>query len=87
MCSQVGFNGFNDMGVDFDDKDFVSIYDGPNDKWTRIEELNGYIHSSFVILSTRNSLFVKLESDSDAHYAGFLATIQYGNSYLNIKYT
>ena len=82
MCSQVGFNGFNDMGVDFfDDKDFVSIYDGPNDKWTRIEKLNGYIHSSFDILSTRNSLFVKLESDEEyvQTHSGFLATIHYSN--------
>ena len=83
MCSQVGFNGFNDMGVDFDDKDFVSIYDGPNDKWTRIEELNGYIDSSFDILSTRNSLFVKLESDEiyeeNEEHLGFLATIHYSN--------
>ena len=76
MCSQVGFNGL----VDFDDKDFVSIYDGPNDKWTRIEKLNGYIHSSFDILSTRNSLFVKLESDEEyAPHSGFLATIHYSN--------
>ena len=84
MCSQVGFN---DIGVDKDDKDFVSIYDGPNDKWTRIEELNGYIHSSFDILSTRNSLFVKLESDErySHEYSGFLATIHYGKPYLNKK--
>ena len=82
MCSQVGFNNL----VDFDDKDFVSIYDGPNDKWTRIEKLNGYIHSSFDILSTRNSLFVKLESDEEyelgylnSPHSGFLATIHYSN--------
>ena len=43
---------------------------------------------SFVISSTGNSLFVKFESDESMNYGytGFLATIQYGNPYLNIKY-
>ena len=78
MCSQVGKVN---LGIAFNDNDFVSIYDGPNDKWTRIEELNGYIHSSFDILSTRNSLFVKLESDEEyvQTHSGFLATIHYSN--------
>ena len=66
--------------------DFLTIYDGPNDLSTEIEKLGGNL-GSFVISSTGNSLFVKFESDDFyTVYTGFLATIQYGNAYLNIKY-
>ena len=64
--------------------DFVTIYDGSNDQSTQIEKLSGNL-GSFSISSTGNSLFVKFESDDILNYAGFLATIQYGNPYLNIK--
>ena len=79
MCSQVGKVN---LGIAFNDNDFVSIYDGPNDQFTRIEKLNGY-KSGFNILSTRNSLFVILESDEiyeeNEEHLGFLATIHYSN--------
>ena len=79
MCSQVGKVNY---GITFNDNDFVSIYDGPNDQFTRIEKLNGY-KSGFNILSTRNSLFVILESDEiyeeNEKDLGFLATIHHSN--------
>ena len=79
MCSQVGKVN---LGIAINDNDFVSIYDGPNDQFTRIEKLNGY-KSGFNILSTRNSLFVILESDEiyeeNEEHLGFLATIHYSN--------
>ena len=66
--------------------DPLTIYDGSNDQSNQIEKLSGNL-GSFVISSTGNSLFVKFESDDFyTVYTGFLATIQYGNAYLNIKY-
>ena len=64
--------------------DFVTIYDGPNDQSTQIAKLSGN-WESFGISSTGRSLFVKFESDIVGQYTGFLATIHYGNPYLNIK--
>ena len=64
--------------------DFVTIYDGPNDQSTEIEKLSGNL-GSFNILSTGNYLLVKFYSDDYINYGGFLATIHYGNPYLNMK--
>ena len=68
--------------------DPLTIYDGPNDKSTLIAKLSGYL-GSFIVSSTGNSLFVKFESslyhNYKGNYNGFLATIHYGNPYLNIK--
>ena len=64
--------------------DFVTIYDAPNDQSAQIEKLSGNL-GSFDISSTGNSLFVKFESDDLCTFSGFLATIHYGNPYLNIK--
>ena len=64
--------------------DPLTIYDGSNDQSTQIEKLSGNL-GSFSISSTGNSLFLKFESNGYINYAGFLATIQYGNPYLNIK--
>ena len=65
--------------------DPLSIYDGSNDQSTQIAKLSGNL-GSFSISSTGNSLFVKFESDDyDDGSTGFLATIHYGNPYLNIK--
>ena len=64
--------------------DFVTIYDGSNDQSTQIDKLSGNL-GSFSVSSTGNSLFVKFESDYGLSKDGFFATIQYGNSYLNIK--
>ena len=64
--------------------DILTIYDGSNDQSTQIAKLSGSL-GSFSISSTGNSLFVKFESDNSNQYTGFLATIQYGNPYLNIK--
>ena len=64
--------------------DFLTIFDGSNEQSSQIEKLSGNL-GSFDISSTGNSLFVKFESDSSFQYGGFLATIQYGNPYLNIK--
>ena len=66
--------------------DPLTIYDGPNNQSTQIEKLSGNL-GSFGISSTGNSIFVKFESDY--HYdvgTGFLATIQYGNLFINIRY-
>ena len=63
--------------------DFVTIYDYDG-LWNKIAKLSGNL-GSFGISSTGNSLFVKFESDYDTTYGGFLATIHYGNPYLNIK--
>ena len=63
----------------------LTIYDGSNDKSTQIEKLYGHLEI-FDISSTVNSLFVKFESDGTHSGYGFLATIHYGNSDLNIKY-
>ena len=74
--------------------DIVKIYDGSNHQSTQIEKLSGDLGSlgSFGISSTGNSLFVKFESNYDNSYyeigmvfTGFLATIHYGNPYLNAK--
>ena len=66
-------------------KNSVDIFDGENDQSTHILKLFGNL-GSFGISSTGNSLFVKFESDHyDDGSTGFLATIHYGNPYLNIK--
>ena len=64
--------------------DPLIIYDGSNEQSTQIVKLSGN-KGNFHISSTGNSLFVKFESDNYGQYTGFLATIQYGNLYLNIK--
>ena len=64
--------------------DPLSIYDGSNDQSTQIAKLSGTL-GSFNISSSGNSLFVKFESTIYYNYGGFLATIHYGNPYLNIK--
>ena len=69
-------------GVEYGDP--LTIYDGSNDLSTEIEKLSGNL-GSFSISSTGNSLFVKFESDHYYNYAGFQATIHYGNPNLNIK--
>ena len=66
--------------------DYLTIYDGPNDQSTQIAKLTGNLES-FSISSTGNSLFVKFESNHFHNYAGFLATIHYGNSYFISKNT
>ena len=67
------------------DYDFVTINDGSNDQSTQIAKLSGNLES-FSTSSTGNSLFVKFESDGfDDGSTGFLATIHYGDPYLNIK--
>ena len=71
---------FSQTGTGYD---FVTIYDGPNDQSTQKAKLSGNL-GSFIISSTGNSLFVKFESDYSVQYGGFLATIHYGNPYLNI---
>ena len=61
--------------------DFVTIYDGLNDQSNQIAKLSGNL-GSVSFSSTGNSLFVKFESDdlfNYANYAGFIATIHYGN--------
>ena len=63
--------------------DPLTIYDGSNEQSTQIEKLSGDL-GSFRILSSGNSLFLKFESYySWVDYPGFLATIHYGNPYLN----
>ena len=64
--------------------DFVTIYDGTNDQSSPIGTLSGNL-GSFAISSSGNSLFVIFESDGSVTKDGFLATIHYGNPYLNIK--
>ena len=69
-------------GVEYGDP--LTIYDGSNDLSTEIEKLSGNL-GSFIISSIGNSLFVKFESDTSSYNnIGFFATINYGNSYLNI---
>ena len=70
-------------GVEYGDP--LTIYDGSNDQSTLIEKLSGNL-GSFDISSTGNSLFITFESDDMYSYGGFLATIHYGNPYLNIKW-
>ena len=65
--------------------DPLSIYDGSNDQSTQIAKLSGNL-GSFSISSTGNFLFIKFVSDHyDDGSTGFLATIHYGNPYLNFK--
>ena len=64
--------------------DFVTLYDGSNDQSTQIDKLSGNL-GSFIISSSGNSLFVIFESDGSVTKDGFLATIHYGNPYLNDK--
>ena len=65
------------------ESDSVTFYDGSNGQSTQIAKLTENL-GSFGISSTGNSLFVKFESDWHVEYTGFLATIHYGNPYLNI---
>ena len=65
-------------------QDPLTIYDGSNDQSTQIAKLSGNL-GTFGISSTGNSLFVIFDSDSYGNYAGFLASIHYGNAYLCIK--
>ena len=60
----------------------MTIYDGRNDQSTQLAMLSGNL-GSFSISSSGNSLFVKFQSDCCTNHAGFLATIHYGNPYLN----
>ena len=65
--------------------DYLAIFDGQNDEATEIAKLSGNL-GSFSISSTGNSLFIKFESSYyDDGSTGFLATIHYGNSYMNMK--
>ena len=68
------------------ESDSVTFYDGSNGQSTQIAKLTENL-GSFGISSTGYSMFVKFESDSYSsnNHAGFLATIHYGNPYLNIK--
>ena len=75
---------FYDIDGTYHHKDPLTIYDGSNDQSSQISKLSGNL-GSFAISSTGNSLFVKFESDGSVQYTGFLATIQYGNLYLNNK--
>ena len=74
-----GFVAVNVISTDMDDS--LTIYDGSNEKTTKIETLMGNL-GSFAISSTGNSLFVIFESDGSVTKDGFLATIQY----LNMNY-
>ena len=65
-------------------RDTLTVYDGLNHQSTQIEKLYGGPLNIPEISSNGNSLFVKFESDGSYNEAGFLATIHYGNSYLNI---
>ena len=63
--------------------DYLEIYDGPNDQSPQIAKLSGDLEI-FSISSSGNSLFVKFKSNhNDDGSTGFLATIHYGNPYLN----
>ena len=64
--------------------DLLTIYDGSNEQSIQIAKLNGNL-GSFSISSTGNSLFVKFESNSIYNFAGFFATIHYGNPHSNTK--
>ena len=67
------------------DTDPLTIYDGSNDQSNQIAKLSGNF-GSFSISSTGNYLLVTFQSDKyDDGSTGFLATIHYGNPYLNIK--
>ena len=72
----------------YDTEDYLEIFDGQNDQSPQIEKLTGNL-GSFGISSTGNLLFMKFNSNSyqwnDDGSIGFLATIHYGNQYLNIK--
>ena len=64
--------------------DPLTIYDGTNEQSPQIGKYSGILES-FSISSTGNFLFVKFESSGSMNYAGFLATIHYGNPFMNIK--
>ena len=66
------------------DTDPLTIYDGSNDQSAQIAKLSGFL-GSFSISSNGNSLFAKFKSNHQINHAGFLATIHYGNLYLNVK--
>ena len=70
-------------GIWINHYDPLTIYDGSNDQSNQIEKLSGR-WQSFGISSTGNSLFVTFVSSNYNNYPGFLATIYYGNPYLNI---
>ena len=66
---------------------FVTIYDGKNEQATLIGKLSGILEN-FSISSSGNYLFVKFEISivyEASDTSGFLATIHYGNLYLNNK--
>ena len=57
------------------------MYDGSNDQAIEIAKLSGNL-DSFEMPSTKNSIFVKFESDDFYEFGqntGFIATIYYGN--------
>ena len=64
--------------------DPLTLFDGSNDQSTQIDKLSGNL-GSFGISSSGNFLFLKFESNDINVYTVFLATIHYGNTYLNIK--
>ena len=68
--------------------DFITIYDGSNDEAIEIAKLSGNL-DSFEMSSTKNSIFVKFESDESGFWdqnTGFIATIYYGNSISMFEY-
>ena len=74
------------VGQTYFDPDSVTIYDGSNDEATQIAKLKGsFENDDGFFYSTKNTLFVKFESDYHYHYnyGGFHATIHYGNPNLN----
>ena len=56
--------------------DFVTIYDGSDEKSTQIKKLSGWRRGISDISSTSNSLFVKFESDGTIRKQGFFAIIE-----------
>ena len=71
----------------YNNKDFVTIYDGSNDHSSPIARLSGNM-GSFSITSTGNSLFVKFRSSCHSK-DGFFTTIHHGilisNTYDNTQ--
>ena len=67
------------------------MYDGSNDEAIEIAKLSGSL-DSFEVSSTKNSIFVKFESDDFYETGfwnqntGFIATIYYGNSISMFEY-
>ena len=74
--------GFDIKPTHIEHRDSLTIYDGSDDQSTQIEKLSGDLES-FGISSTGNSLFVIFESDYYKNYAGFFATIFYGNIWIS----